>query len=85
MATKRRRITKEERARRDELMWCVEMAHIMVLRRMFDERWTDEEIAAVYRQTFADCAELLMPDRPGLPIQHVASMVFDRYESKGGG
>lgn len=83
MATKRRTIATQEQDNRKELMWCIEMAQIMVLRRMFDARWTDAEIAEVYRKTLADCAELLTANNY-LPIGDVVRAVFSHYEHKGG-
>jgi hypothetical protein len=82
MTVKRKRITKEERAKREQMMACVEMAHIAVLRRMFDAGWSDAEVGHVYRQSFSDCAELFL--QPGYPewSDEVASMVFCHYEKE---
>jgi len=50
MAAPRRKITPAERKDRDALDRVHNLVHVMVIRRLFDDGWTTEEVALAYGQ-----------------------------------
>lgn len=50
MASPRRKISKPERKERDALMRVINLVLVMVVRRLFDEGWTIEQVALAYEQ-----------------------------------
>jgi hypothetical protein len=50
MATPRRKISKPERKERDALMRVINLVLVMVIRRLFDDGWTTEQVALAYGQ-----------------------------------
>ncbi len=48
MGGSRRKISKEERQERDALMRVVNWVHVLVIRRLFDEGWTTEQVVLAY-------------------------------------
>jgi hypothetical protein len=50
MAAPRRKISKEERQRRDELMSSCNWVVVWVIRRLFDEGWTTDEVAPQFER-----------------------------------
>ena len=50
MAAPRRKISPAERKDRDALDRVHNLVHVMVIRRLFDDGWTTEEVALAYEQ-----------------------------------
>jgi hypothetical protein len=50
MAAPRRKISKEERHRRDELMSSCNWVVVWVIRRLFDKGWTTDEVAPQFER-----------------------------------
>lgn len=50
MATPRRKIPKSERKERDALARVNNLVLVMVIRRLFDDGWTTEQVALAYEQ-----------------------------------
>lgn len=84
--SKRRKISKEERAERDRLMEYVKWATILCMRRMIEAGWTNSRIAGAYDQMNRDIGNLVvthaMPDHHYVECNDIADMVFCAYESE---
>ena len=50
MAAPRRKITPAERKDRDAIIRVQNLVHVIVIRRLFDEGWTTEQVALAYEQ-----------------------------------
>ena len=50
MATQRRKISQAERKERDASMRVLNWVIVIVIRRLFDEGWTTEQVALAYAQ-----------------------------------
>lgn len=61
-----RKISKAERQVRDALMRVVNWVHILVIRRLFDEGWTTEQVVLVYDKIQREAGKIViahaMPD-----------------------
>ncbi len=80
MASPRRKISQEERKGRDALMRVVNWVHILVIRRMFDAGWTNEDVVLSYdrlqRETGRIALAHAMPDWHYVDEQQVADEVW---------
>ena len=60
------KISKEERQDRDALMRIVNWVHIIVIRRLFDEGWTNNQVVAAYEKIQREAGKIAiahaMPD-----------------------
>lgn len=80
MGAPRRKISKEERKERDALMRVANWAHVLVIRRLFDEGWTTEQVALAYekiqRETGRTAIAHAMPNWQYVDERLVADEVY---------
>lgn len=81
MAAPRRKISAAERKGRDALMRVVNWVHILVIRRLFDEGWTNERVVLAYgkiqRQAGAIALAHATPDWHYVDETQVADEVYE--------
>jgi hypothetical protein len=87
MAAPRRKISKEERKGRDALMRVHRWVVVMVVKRLFDEGWTTEQVVLAFdhiqQETGRICLVHSMPDWRWVDEKQVADEVYDAV-TKGG-
>ena len=75
-----RKISPEERQGRDALMRIVNWVHIIVIRRLFDEGWTTDQVVAAYDKIQSETGKiaiaLAMPDWHYVCEKQVADEVY---------
>lgn len=80
MAAPRRKISKQERKERDAIMRVVNLVLVMVSRQLFDEGWTDEQVALAYGQMQKEAGRIVidhaMPDWQYVDEKKVADEVY---------
>jgi len=66
MASPRRKISQAERKERDALTRVINLVYVMVIRRLFDDGWTTEQVALAYEQIQNETGRIViayaMPD-----------------------
>ena len=74
------KISKEERQDRDALMRIVNWVHIIVIRRLFDEGWTNNQVVASYEKIQREAGKIAiahaMPDWHYVCEKEVADEVY---------
>ena len=74
------KISKAERQGRDALMRIVNWVHIIVIRRLFDEGWTTDQVVAAYDKIQSETGKiaiaLAMPDWHYVCETQVADEVY---------
>lgn len=87
MAAPRRKISKEERKQRDALMRVANWVHVLVIRRLFDEGWTTEQVALAYDKIQRETGRLAiahaMPNWQYVDQSQVADEVYAKV-TRGG-
>jgi len=74
------KISAEERQGRDALMRIINWTHIIVIRRLFDEGWTTDQVVAAYDKIQCEAGKiaiaLAMPDWHYVCEKQVADEVY---------
>lgn len=74
------KISKAERQGRDALMRIVNWVHIIVIRRLFDEGWTTDQVVAAYDKIQSETGKIAiahaMPDWHYVDEKQVADEVY---------
>ena len=74
------KISKAEREGRDALMRVVNWVHIIVIRRLFDDGWTTDQVVAAYEKIQSETGKiaiaLAMPDWHYVCEKLVAEWVY---------
>lgn len=74
------KISKAERQDRDALMRIVNWVHIIVIRRLFDEGWTTDQVVAAYDKIQSETGKIAiaqaMPDWHYVCEKQVADEVY---------
>ena len=74
------KISKKEREGRDALMRIVNWVHIIVIRRLFDEGWTNNQVVASYEKIQREAGKIAiahaMPDWHYVCEKEVADEVY---------
>ena len=60
MATPRRKISQAERKERDASMRVLNWVIVIVIRRLFDEGWTTEQVALAYAQILNETGRIVV-------------------------
>ena len=79
------KISKAERQGRDALMRVVNWVHIIVIRRLFDEGWTTDQVVAAYDKIQSETGKIAiahaMPDWHSVCEKQVADEVYAAVKS----
>lgn len=80
MATQRRKISKAERKERDASMRVLNWVIVIVIRRLFDEGWTTEQVALAYEKIQKETGRIViahaMPNWQYVDEMKVADEVY---------
>jgi hypothetical protein len=83
----RRKISKMQRKDRDAIMRVVNWVHILVIRRLFDEGWTTEQVVVAYETIQAETGRIAIahaiPDWQYVDEKKVADEVYAAVTANG--
>jgi hypothetical protein len=82
MAAPRRKITAAERKNRDATERVMNLINVLVIRRLFDEGWTNENVALTYAKIQSEVGRIVLAHAmPGWKYVDETKAAVEVYES----